>query len=639
MKTREIKPTKPELREIALRPVVDSGMVSYFTPALHVKTGRLQNLIQGIQKKYAAFLGYKDPDATTEQGSASAASPSIYGFSLYQLRYERRAWIEECREAFDDDPRIMKSVHMYSGEAVRGGCVITVNGTGSRGTAGQQNIKLKNLAVKAQNLINPLLESWMTMLLVEGDLFIQAIVTNDGQIHKFKRMPAAGIERNTDDTDEFVDPYHAFSQVDILTNEEVATFPSAIMYHARWNHVDGEKYGKPEIVTIRRARRLLMLCEDAQARRRIVRAPQRINWKIGTADKPTVDAKVIENFKEKNGFVNGVRQQFDPVEIGRDVFTNGLVDAQVIEGDQHISEIDDLKYLQNLVQTGCPTPAVLYNLDAASMGPGTFENIRAEWLKQTQRGTNIIRDLVEWAFDLILLLNGVLPETVDYSVRFSESTIETASSMIERAMKARQNTVGAGKNAFPDPLISKKTAIKAIAEHYDIYDVDVEMALIKQEMQDTAEFNAQMSVSQAEPMLQLQNEYAPDPVTGKAPTKPRNNSRGAGPRGTGTKNGNGDRQSVASKQNLPTKTSGINTNGTSTNLNRSNGTNVKTNATNGNRPEVTSKKNNNANKVKLDAPGGNPTRTGIGQTAAPYTSEAFIPEENAYDPKPPRRGR
>lgn len=461
-------------------------MITMYRPSQHIKTGAIQSAIQGLTQLFLKAFHKEAPETTSQQGASATASPSVYQFSLWQERYERRAVIQECRQAFDDDPRVNRSCRMFGREAIRGGVVITIQ-TGTLSLSDSNAAKAQKIAETVMGLVNPLLESWATYTPVEGEQFTQASIKGDvpnGIIVKVGRMPTAAMERNTDDSDEFIDPDKAFSQVDILTNGETATFPLSTIHHTRWNWVDGDRYGKSEIISIRRLRRLVMLCEDAQARRRIARAPQRVHWKFGGAIGGEIIVppwEDIEKFKENNGFVNGIREQFDPTEVGRDTF-GSLVEPIPIKGDQTVHEIDDLKYLQNVMGVGLPTPGPIYNLDATNVNRDVVEDLRAEWLKQTQLLSGKLADLVSWLMDLGLLLQGILPEAVDYIVRFSESTVETPSEMVKRVIEARAATVGTGRNAIPAPLISLNTAVRTISEHFDIKNVPDEIEAIIEEL-------------------------------------------------------------------------------------------------------------------------------------------------------------
>jgi Bacteriophage T4-like portal protein (Gp20) len=464
----------------------DSGMVSHYQPSQHVKTGKQGGAITRIQNAFSRVFKRPLPAQTTEQGAASAASPTTYALSLWQLRYERWGMIEDCRRMVLDDPRARKATLKFAREAVRKGCRITLTKKSKRGRHGKRLAIAEQVAADVQRLVNTNCFSWSWMLICEGCLFVQGIASGDTLVDA-KRMPAAAMERNTDDTDEFVDPTQAFSQVDVTSSEEVATFPLALMYHARWCHIDGERYGTPEIIAGRRHRRLLELQEDAQAVRRMSRAAIKRLWIIGPKDgtktKATPGTKDdIDSFREQNGMKKGRQELMDPNNVASDVFGNGLVDAKTLDGDANIDSIDDLKYAQNVYATALPTPAPLYNLDAEAVNRDVLDDLRAEWLKETSTLTEAMVELVRWLLALALLLKGILPETVQFEIHFSESSIETPSEVVARIISLRQNILGAGNNAIPDPLISRLHALQLLAEITDIDDAVAELAAIEEEM-------------------------------------------------------------------------------------------------------------------------------------------------------------
>jgi hypothetical protein len=499
----------PQLRDS--HALSDSGMITQYEPAIHVKeSGAVAKFIGWVQRQWLGYKDRPDPADTTEQGAQSSASPSVYQFSLWQQRYERRAVIQECRQSLDDDPRIYKACWMFAYEAVRGGSIITFNDT-FRLTAHDSLLlgdgdladkpmpkmtqatanKVRIIAKDIQKIVNLKLAEWACGTIVEGESFYQAVVSGspgNARIVDVLRMPTPAMERNTNDADQFVNVEEAFSQVDIMTNEETATFPLWCIHHSKWKNFDGERYGKPEIASIRRPRRLLMLCEDAQARRRIARATKRVHWEFGIqsgGEYITPDVSIIENFKNNNGFKSGIREQFDTTEIGRDTFGFG-VKPHDFAGDDHIADIDDLKYLENVVTIGLPTPVALYS-GAAQSNQYTLEDQRAEWLKQTNVLSEKMKEVVKWLMDLSLLLQDIVPETVNYNVKFSESNIETPSEMIKRVIDARGAQVGSGRAAVPSPLISSRTALMNVAEHFNVNDIDLEEQAIAQELAEIAQ--------------------------------------------------------------------------------------------------------------------------------------------------------
>ena len=116
----------------------------------------------------------------------------------------------------------------------------------------------KLLKTKRGNKLFP----WAWGITVEGDLFTQMVVApNSGMPSGLepigcKRMPTVGMERLTDDSDEFQDPRRAYQQIDSVSNEVIATWPEALMCHTKWDAFDGDRYGTSELIAFRRQARI-----------------------------------------------------------------------------------------------------------------------------------------------------------------------------------------------------------------------------------------------------------------------------------------------------------------------------------------------------------------------------------------------
>ncbi|MDQ2730506.1 MAG: hypothetical protein M3Y56_02515 [Armatimonadota bacterium] len=490
----------------ALTPYTDSGQVTAFREGQHQKPAQA-GLVHRIMTRFLRFIGRIDPGATTEQGSSAFASPSTASMSMLQQRYERRAVIADCRLMVEDDCRVAKSVSMFAREAVRDGVTIGLNKQGQRGTVGARYGKAQGVIDGLQKLWTPaLLTGCAEMLTVEGDLFLQAVVAGD-RVVAIKRMPTSSMERLTDDSDEFMDPYRAFAQVDVMTNEEVATFPLALMWHERWAWIPGERYGRSEIRSVRRPKRLLEINEEAQSVRRITRGPKRTLWSVGSKENAG-DPAEVKQFKEDNGFVEGRREIWDPANVAVDYFGNGLVTAADVGGDGNVSDIEDIRYSQDVMCAGLPTPKALMSVDAESINRDVLEDQRAEWLKQTKPLSDAMKSCVEWSINLGLLLAGIMPETVDYQAQFSTSSIEKPGEILANVI-----------DAYDTGLLPLEKAVQQIASIFDIDDVDQAVADLKAESQE-----------KLTKMLALPNPVNPE---GLAPPFPGGKAAGAGqPAGT-----------------------------------------------------------------------------------------------------------
>jgi hypothetical protein len=80
--------------------------------------------------------------------------------------------------------------------------------------------------------------------------------------------------------------------------------------------------------------------------------------------------------------------------------------------------------------------------------------------------------------DLALMLAGIAPETVSYSIHFSESTVEKPGDIIDRVLKLFNNGYGTGMGFVWKPLITWKRAIQLVSDYASISNIDAEYELI-----------------------------------------------------------------------------------------------------------------------------------------------------------------
>ena len=450
----------------------DAGMVTNYQAAVHSKPAAQLNAIQRLFNK---MIGYVSPDLTTQQGSA-ASSPAVAQFLLYSLRYERWQVIGDCNNIYADDGRVHQSVDMFVEEAVRKGVLITVTDRGDRATK-RLNQRAQQVCDGVQKLLpTSFLESCGKATIVEGELFWH-ISTYENQVINVERRPASAMERNTNDADEFVDVNKAFSQIDTTTTQEVATYPLWQIWHGRWNYMDGDRYGTSSLACVRRLYRLLELAEEAQLRRRLVRAPQRKHWVVGTEDHPGTKLDV-DKLKNEIGMVEGNMSQYDPVNTAIDYFTTNMVKCDVLNGDGTVHEIEDLKYFENVFSSALPTPGAIYNLASSDVNRDVLEDQRAQWLNRTKKLNDFLTSGIRFIVDIALMLADIDPATITYSVHWSESNTETPKEIVERTLLLLNNGVGDGATFTRIPLISHRKALSCIAEYADITDIDAEIAAI-----------------------------------------------------------------------------------------------------------------------------------------------------------------
>jgi hypothetical protein len=358
---------------------------------------------------------------------------------------------------------------MYVDEALRGGPKIRVRGTNRRAKTAQQ------IANDAAKVYNPaLIMEWGRGLALEGDLFVQHVVADTPtgkELVQAVAMPSIGMERLTDDADNFINPSAAFEQIDSMTFETVAQFPSSLMTHCRWNKVNGDRYGTSEICTVRRAIRALELCEQAITISRLNRAPLRRHHKIGNTEN-TGSLQEINDYKAMNGFYSGNNEAYNPQSVLVDYFSNGNVSIETLQGDPYAGQIEDVKYLENVLMSALPTPGPFFGLAIEDAKRDVLEDMRKLWVRSHQKLQLSMEEVVKHGFELALTLAGIDPATVEYTIQWAMPSLDTMPEIVDAVAQAKE----AG-------IVSPRTAVEQVAPFLGVADIDTELDEINEEQE------------------------------------------------------------------------------------------------------------------------------------------------------------
>ena len=461
--------------------IADSGAVSAYQPSVKTKPSKLINRV-GLQ--VAKMQGkHIVPAKTTQQGTA-AASPATYFQTLWPQRFEKAQYIGDNYNQWYNDPACRKSCNLYCYEAVRGGVKIRVAEHGPDWRYAQQiaDEYIKLWTVHGTQTSGVSLMGAGLCAMIAGEFWPQAAVIGgrgDGYINNFLNLPAVGMERNTDDADQFTDASKAFSQIDTQTWGDVAHFPLWAVYNARWNWLPGSKNGNPEIISVRRLARLLELMEACKVTQVQVRSSMRYVYRYGTEEDPaTIDQ--VKDLMALNGFVEGKREIFDPTEIARDVHMTGVGGVDVVEGDQQLGTVEHLQYFLDRYTNGLPTPKELMGLGAHGLNRDTLEDMRAQWMADTVRLNQFLDEPILYFYKLQLMLQGLDPDDFNFETMWTKSTIESDQDRIESLIKMRE----AGG-------LSQKRFVEALQQYTQVPDIEQELKDIAED----AEKATQMEVT------------------------------------------------------------------------------------------------------------------------------------------------
>lgn len=462
----------------AIATVSDAGAVTMYRPAVHRKP---ESMMRRFGRQIESIIGRPTPPSQTTQQGTSAASPSTYYQTLWPQRFEKAQYISDNYDQWYNDPACRKACNMYAFESVREGFKISVIGKGRFNKAAQDiaDTYSKLWPVHGGPIDGVSLMGGALCALIQGEFWPQAALSGMGgseaRIDHFLTMPAVGMERNTDDADQFVDPSKAYSQVDTQTWANVADFPFWSTFCARWNWIPGSKNGNPEIISVRRLARLLELMEACKITQVQTRSGLKYLYQYGTPDMPASPDQV-KDLMALNGFVEGKRSVYDPTEVARDIHMNGVGDVKVLEGDQHVGDVEHLRYFLDRYASGLPTPRALMNLGSENINRDVLRDMRAQWMADTLRMNGFLDGPIKFFFELSLLLQGIDPDEVQYEVTWTKSTIAT-----------EQEQIAGHIAMYEAGLESRQSALRNLSQYTHISDIEVELKMLEEEAEVRAE--------------------------------------------------------------------------------------------------------------------------------------------------------
>lgn len=416
--------------------------------------------------------------ATAEDKTLVAkTSPTVWEYEMFRVEWTRRSVLRQLYQMLREDPRVFRANRVFAATAVRRGYSVRVTSSMS-----------PRLAMRAQNVIDELnrrvsmngkLAPWARVLLRDGDLFLNPVIDPaSNKIVQIKSLPALTMQRNEDITGNFPDLSKAFQQIDPISLQPELELALWQVNHIRWDHEEGERYGRSQYLSaLAKWKQLNMVEQDLVVRRRTRAAPKRVHI-IGDKDHPG-SFKDIEEYKAQNRITAG------PNEIVTDYFINGLGDVKDLSADAQLDHIKDVEHLQEvyMLATGVP-------LHLLGFGQGVNRDIVEDQKAQFEEDVQELRGLLEYGdggaysgiraiYDLALALQGIDPSLVDYSFIWYENDTDTANDRISRVIDLR--------SAQPDPLVSRKTALRVIGKDLGLDTDDAIEAELRQIKQEQAE--------------------------------------------------------------------------------------------------------------------------------------------------------
>lgn len=399
-----------------------------------------------------------------EKGSTSVTEmadgrPEKRGAGVDMARMEadrtRAAIVKTCQRMYDEDPRADEVLHTLAQDMVGKGLTIT--------TGNPQADEIAVALIERLDLVSRL-DDWVRLTTRDGDSFLEVEVSDARRIVGVTRKPVLEMYRNSNKRDEFDEARYAFWWSDephmwgIPGPNDALWFAEWQIVHARWNHDEGKRYGRPLFRSATGPWKRITEGEHDVATRRKTRAGMKYNHQFP----PGTSSPEIEAYKKNNAEILD-----SPLAAIQDWF--GTAEIKTVEGDAKVSDIEDILHHIRTWWIASPVPMSL-------LGYGQDLN-RDVLEKQKEQYDETLEALRPWIqkeilrplFELEWLLAGILPETLTVAYHWKAKRVLKPADLRDIADAAlRLRALG-----LPDP------AIWGLIQQF-LPDVDIEALLAPQ---------------------------------------------------------------------------------------------------------------------------------------------------------------
>lgn len=300
---------------------------------------------------------------------------------------------------------------------------------------------------------------------MEGNLPMQWVVSDAGQVVAGVRMPTETLMPLIDGTGRFRDPTAAYAQYDLSEGRQIAVFP---LWQLTLERLDPDSIddhgalGRPYLDASRTVWRQLRMTEEDLVIRRRQRAPLRFSHILEGATRPELEA-----YKSEVEF----RQRQDA--ICTDFFSNRKGGVAALQGDANLDQIADVSHLLDTFFSGAPAPKGLFGY-ADGLSRDILEDLKRDYYEEIDALQDTVSWVYEQGFRLELLLAGINPDAYSFYIDFVERRTETPNQAADRALKYQALGVPAPlcwDTAGLDPTVVQ-AAVDAHAEGLNPYPND-----------------------------------------------------------------------------------------------------------------------------------------------------------------------
>lgn len=368
---------------------------------------------------------------------------------------------------YDEDTRAQGVIDAMARDAVKDGFELRVDGQRAREAKRIADETLERIGWWDNG------EDWVRETLIDGDTFLELGANNVGDIVQVSRKPTLEMHRQSNDFDEFEDPSQAFWWADIMWSGTAMNPPADAVFFAEWQiiHARGgrrsnHRYGRPLFASARKGYKRMTEGELDIAIRRKTRAGMKYSHSLEDASETDIQAYMQRNKAALD----------DPFAAVADFFSNKRTKLEAIQGDAHLSEIDDVLHHIRTWWVASPVPMSLLGY-----GQDLNRDVLDEQKEQYDSAKESVSDWVIGQFvspiiERQWLLKGIWPGALNWSAEWTTKQALTAPEL-ESAAKALTMLAATGR--FTD-----ETLLRIFSRFVPGFDAEAELKALTQRMQD-----------------------------------------------------------------------------------------------------------------------------------------------------------
>lgn len=419
------------------------------------------------------FKSFANTDAYKGKGKTYPNKSSLM-YEQMGVEIDRKKIYQECWVMYNEDARISAAIDTTAGSATNGAFTLKFNNTKTENESVLKDAEEIMETIIKRTRLKGKIPAIAKELLILGDVFLEVIIDfKTNEVVGLKKLPARTVERQEDEFGTLI----GFVQKDDL-GKIIAEFEPWQILHMRWNHFTGQMYGTSMLRGIRLLYKKLKLTEEDLVVRRRTRAGLKLHHYGADPENP-LESDEVDEYISLN--------QSTPMNVRTDFYSNGKWKIDVLRSDDGVSEIADIKHLENALFVGLRTPKGLLGI-GEDTNKATLERQEVAYIRLLNEICEVIGEQIRHVFDIGLQMKGISPDSIEYELLWKEKTIEDMNRKVERLILQANGG-----------FVSKETATNEMG-----YNFEDEMHRIEKEL-DKYDFMDFMQTKFVDPNSQMQS--------------------------------------------------------------------------------------------------------------------------------------